>query len=93
MNTLKKIAVIAIIMTSATSWAWVSTPQYSSQYSFKFNYKGQIFTVEKSASSYEEAFDVAAQKCFQNFKGKTQLSEDQGLDIIDACANPRTTKI
>lgn len=93
MNTLKKLAIITIIMTSATSWAWVSTPQYSNQYSFKFNYKGQVFTVEKSASSYEEAFDVAAQKCFQNFKGTAKISEDQGLDIIDACANPRTTKI
>lgn len=41
------------------------------------------------AASYEEAFNKAAKACFTHFKGGQRLSEEVGLSVIDACANPR----
>ncbi len=71
--------------------AWISTNQSEQTYNFKFRMKSEIFEVKQSSGSYEEAFEKAAQSCFQHFKGNRRVSEDQGLDIIDVCANPRTT--
>lgn len=50
--------------------------------SVKFEYRA-------SAPTYEVAFKQAAQACFRHFKADRRLSEDEGLDIIDTCANPR----
>jgi len=47
------------------------------------------FEFRTHASNYEEAFKKAAQACFTHFKAGRQLSEDEGLSIIDSCANPR----
>jgi hypothetical protein len=41
------------------------------------------------ADTYEDAFKIAAQACYRHFKDGKSLTEDQGLDIIDVCANPR----
>ncbi len=41
------------------------------------------------ASTWESAFQIAAQACYRHFKNGQPLTEDQGLDIIDVCANPR----
>ena len=42
-----------------------------------------------TASTYEDAFRLAAQACYRHYKDGKPLTEDQGLDIIDVCANPR----
>lgn len=47
------------------------------------------FEYRTVAGSYEEAFKTAAQACYRHFKNGKRLSEDEGLDIIDVCANPR----
>lgn len=71
--------------------AWVSSAPTEKLYSFKFKMKGEAFEVSQSSGSYEEAFERAAKACYQHYKDGRHLSEDQGLDIIDVCANPRTT--
>ncbi len=50
----------------------------------------ETYEYSLNASSYEEAFDKAAQSCFRHFKQGRRVSQDQGLDIIDVCANPRS---
>lgn len=47
------------------------------------------FEYQTQASNYEEAYKKAAQACFTHFKAGRKLSEDEGLSIIDTCANPR----
>lgn len=47
------------------------------------------FEYRTVASTWEEAFKTAAQACYRHFKNGKALTEDQGLDIIDVCANPR----
>lgn len=49
------------------------------------------YTYRTQASTYEEAFKKAAQACFDHFKAGERLSEEVGLSVIDACANPRGT--
>lgn len=71
--------------------AWVSKGPSDKAYSFQFKLKGQVFEYSQNSDSYEDAFEKAAKACYQHFKGGQRLSEDQGLDIIDVCANPRTT--
>ena len=59
-------------------------------YQFKFRMKGETYEYSQKSNTYEEAFERAAKACYQHFKGGRHISEDQGLDIIDVCANPRT---
>lgn len=65
-------------------------PDGARKYQFSFPYKNEVFRTEKVASSYEIAFQTAAQECFNYFKSGKKLTEEQGLDIIDVCANPRS---
>lgn len=87
---MKKFIFIAIMALSCTSFAWVETNPMQKEYVFKYNLSGQTLEIRKPAQSYEDAFQDAAQKCFNFYKGKNRVSEDRGLDIIDVCANPRT---
>ena len=85
----------ALIMTllmavSSTSSAWIEkTPQQKS-YAFNFKLKTDTFKYARTAASYEEAYEDAAQACFKHFKNGKRLNENDGLDIIDVCANPRS---
>lgn len=88
---MKKLLIVAAFMTMAQSaGAWISTSPVNKEYTFKFQLKGQTLELKKSAVSYEDAFEAAAQQCFKFFKGEGKISEDRGLDIIDVCANPRS---
>lgn len=71
--------------------AWISFDAAEKAYSFKFKMKGEVYEYSQASTSYEEAYEKAAKACYQHFKNGKRLSEDQGLDIIDVCANPRTT--
>lgn len=42
------------------------------------------------ADSWDDAFREAAKACYRHFKDGRRLTEDEGLDIIDTCANPRS---
>lgn len=88
---MKKALITAILLVvSSFSHAWIEkTPQQKS-YDFKFKLKSDSFTFTRSAASYEEAYETAAQACFKHFKAGKHVSEEEGLDIIDVCANPRS---
>jgi hypothetical protein len=88
---MRMLALAAIIFTTASAQAWVSTNPKDQLYSFKFHMKGETYEYQQSANTYEEAFSNAAKACFSHFKAGRHLSEDDGLDIIDVCANPRST--
>ena len=49
----------------------------------------ESYEYTQKAKTYEDAYSKAAQACFTHFKAGRRVSEDQGLDIIDICANPR----
>lgn len=61
-------------------------------FTFKYRYQGETLEVRRQAPAWEVAFEQAAQTCFEHYKRHhgTRLTEDQGLDIIDVCANPRS---
>lgn len=85
----------AFIMTllmavSSTSFAWIEKAPIQKSYDFKYQLKNDTFKYSRSAASYEEAYEHAAQACFKHFKNGKRLSESEGLDIIDVCANPRS---
>jgi len=67
-------------------------PEWKSKYGYIFiyYYKGTRLEIEKTGSS-TTAFSAAAQDCFQYFIKKADLSKnnEEGLDIIDVCANPK----
>lgn len=87
---MKKHILFAMITLAASfSFAWSETAPAQKDYAFKFKMKAGTFEYSRKAPSYEEAYESAAQACFKHFKGGRHISEDQGLDIIDVCANPR----
>lgn len=87
---MKNIITIALLAFSSTSFAWTSKGIPQKEYTFKYQLSGQTLEIKKAALSYEDAYDSAAQQCFNYYKGSGKLSEDRGLDIIDVCANPRS---
>lgn len=88
---MKKLLLLAFLGWSCSSFAWISKEATPKTYTFRFNYQGESLEVRKPAASYEDAFEQAAETCFRHFKGaKKKVSENEGLDIIDVCANPRS---
>lgn len=67
-------------------------PEWKSKsgYMFVYYYKGTRLEIEKTGSS-TTAFSAAAKECFKYFIKKADLSksDEEGLDIIDVCANPK----
>jgi hypothetical protein len=88
---MKFFILFAILSLTLQASAWVSTNSAEKVYSFKYRLKGEVYEISQSSGTYEEAFERASKDCFRHFKNGQRLSEDQGLDIIDVCANPRTT--
>ena len=87
---MKTLITIMILAFSCSSFAWISKEAPHKEYNFKYKLLGQTLEIKKAASSYEEAYEQAAQQCFNFYKGANKVSEDRGLDIIDVCANPRS---
>lgn len=87
---MKTFIMIALLAFTCSSFAWTSKEVPSKDYVFKYNLAGQTLEIRSPAASYEEAYEKAAQKCFNHYKGSANVSEDRGLDIIDVCANPRS---
>lgn len=85
------IVVAMVLGLTVQAFAWVSNSPTEKIYNFKFKMQNETFEVSHTSGSYEEAFERAAKACYKHFKGGRRLSEDRGLDIIDVCANPRTT--
>jgi hypothetical protein len=90
-DVMKKFILFALISAvSSMSLAWSETTPQQKEYTFKFKMKSGSFEYVRSAPSYDEAYEAAAQACFKFFKGGRHVSEDTGLEIIDTCANPRS---
>ncbi len=94
--TFKRITHMAMILVAGLSFslsASASTPSDAGDrtFQFKFRLKGDIYEYSQKNGTYEEAFESAAKACYKHFKGGRHISEDQGLDIIDVCANPRSS--
>lgn len=87
---MKTFIVIALLAFTCSSFAWTSKEAPTKDYLFKYSLAGKTFEVRSPAGTYEEAFEKAAQKCFNYYKGSGKVSENRGLDIIDVCANPRS---
>lgn len=87
---MKTLLTIALLAFSCTSFAWTSKGMPNKEYTFKYKLADQSLEIKRSAASYEDAYEQAAQQCFNYFKGSSRVSEERGLDIIDVCANPRS---
>lgn len=85
-----KSIITIILLVSFQAQAWKSTDPSKKDYVFKYKMAGNSLEIKRSAPSYEDAFEGAAQECFKYYKGQGRVSEDRGLDIIDVCANPRS---
>ena len=87
---------LALSAIGSSSFAWVSTPTATKEYSIKFTLKDELSKTDKiwqtkeTAPSYEEAFEKAAMACYRYYRNGQRLTEERGLDIIDTCANPRS---
>lgn len=77
------------LMISPSAFAWLESAPVMKPYSFKFKLKTDSFEYTRKAASYDEAYESAAQACFSHYKNGHHLNENEGLDIIDVCANPR----
>jgi hypothetical protein len=77
-------------ISGSVSFAWSEKAPAQKNYSFKYKMKAGTFDYERTAVSYEEAYEAAAMACFAHYKGNRHLAEEDGLDIIDVCANPRS---
>lgn len=84
------ITALVIAIFSSTSFAWSANSPTSKEYRFKYAMKGDTLEISRTGQSYEDAFQDAAQQCFNYYKGTKKVSESRGLDIIDVCANPRS---
>ncbi len=76
---------------ACSSWANVANAAINSQtqtFSFNFKLKSKNYKTEAKGKSFEEAFEQAAKNCYSHYKNGLPLTEEIGLDIIDACANP-----
>ena len=90
---IRALITLTVLLASTFAMAATSAPEVKPKaFVFKYHYQGENLEVRRQVASYEQAFEQAAQTCFdhyrRNFGGK--LTEDQGLDIIDVCANPRS---
>lgn len=86
-----KAALVLSFLFTTTSYAWVASAPIEKTYAFKFKMNQETYEYTASSTSYEDAYEKAAKSCYQHFKGGRRISEDTGLDIIDVCANPRST--
>jgi hypothetical protein len=61
-----------------------------SLYKFKFNNGAKkTFVITQKAVNKEEAFKLAARECYKKLTKNQYPGEEQGLLIIDICANPK----
>ena len=87
MNSMRCFLVILVLGFLNTSFA-EDMHRTPAAYRFQFKMQGETFRYELQETSFQQAFEIAAQACFRHFKGSRSVSENRGLDIIDVCANP-----
>lgn len=97
------LALLALNFTNGTAETVEVRSPASSSKEFSFHFNGKAFKsntgvtnsdgtydVKVSASSKDEAYKIAVQKCTDHYsEGKrAAVGEDRWLDIIDICVNP-----
>lgn len=87
---MKTFIILSLLALSSSSFAWTSHDTVKKEYHFTFKLANEKLEITRTADSYEDAYDAAAQQCFKFFTGSKHVNDDQGMDIIDACANPRS---
>ncbi len=89
---MKKVILTTLLLltVSQSAFAWISTEVATKDYNFVYRFNKETYKVELKGPSYDEAFEKAAQNCFDHFKGGRRISEDFGIAVIDVCANPRS---
>lgn len=60
------------------------------EFKFKYTYKGERLEIVETSDSWEKSFERSAMKCLKHFSKGQALSDDQGLDLVDLCANPKS---
>lgn len=78
-----KILFLGLVLLTCTSWS------ATEEYNFKYQQGGEMLEYKREAASYKDALMTAAQECIKVYKKKALLSEDEMLDLVDLCANPR----
>lgn len=98
---MKSLSMLAIVMfQSFAASAWVATPTAQKSYKYVYTVNNKELKarnqdkliLEAQAPSYEEGFVSVSKDCASHFKKAFghSLTEDEKLDIVDACANPRS---
>lgn len=79
---------ITVLFTGLISWG----AQTTAAKSFNFQYKlpqSKTLTITQQGPNQEVAFKLAARECFKQLTHNKYPGEQQGLEIIDICANPK----
>lgn len=80
---------IILSLLMATSVLHCSTSE-AKEFRFTYTVGRDKLQYKTDAADWYEAHDRGAQFCYAFFvKREINLTEDKGLEIIDACANPR----
>ncbi len=91
---MKKTASVFLILYALAmtpSSASVNTNEALESYVFRFKpFQGEIFAYEIKSPSSIEAFEKAAQACFDHFKAGRHIKMEYAQDIIDVCVNPHS---
>lgn len=72
---------------------FLPTIALATEYNFAFTYQGGTLKYKTEQRTWEAAFKLAAQKCFDFYTEGSYPGEEKGLDIIDVCANPKEIKV
>lgn len=52
-----------------------------------------VLPVQSNEQDFELSFEQAASACVKHFRSKGSLTEDQKLDLVDTCANPKIKRV
>ncbi len=88
-----KLFLIGLVSLNAFSnvFAAVSDQERSSP-KYSYTYQGENFVypgTSRTSASENDIFEKAAFACYNHFNKSNNYSEDDKLEIIDVCANPK----
>lgn len=82
---MKQLTLILSLLVSSQVFAATQKADFK----FKADFHGKEFKMTLTKANYSEGLQDFAQACFNNFaKGKI-INHDDGIDLINACANPK----
>lgn len=77
-----------------TFLALTSSLAMAEDYTFKFTFRGEVWSHLVNASNKNSAFEIASQDCLNYFtktkgQGRIKVDTDTADALLDTCANPR----